>query len=303
MLASQQQLALRVMNRRCFLRKLQNSKKPLTCTALNYSTQSNQQSDWSSSQYLKFGGERAVPTTDLLAKVPLEAPKRIIDLGCGPGNSTAVLSQRYPDADILGMDSSDDMLEKARATLPNVKFIKADLETYVPEQPVDLLFSNAVFHWLPDQKRIPVMQNLLGSLAPGGVFAIQVPDNADEPSHRIMRDVAESQGPWVSRLRELKPALPPFPDFRILYKHLKPLCSKLDIWHTHYYHVLKDHQAIVEWVKGTGLRPFIDPLPEEQRREFQEKYLAEITNAYRPLEHDGQVVLKYPRLFIVAVRA
>lgn len=260
-----------------------------------------QTSDWNSAQYLKFGDQRTIPVRDLLAKVPLTAPKRVIDLGCGPGNSTAVLKERYPHAEITGMDSSTDMLDKARITLPDLDFIQADLGSYQPEQPADLLFSNAVFHWLPTQQRMPIMQRLLEKQVPGGVLAIQVPDNADEPSHTMMRGTAR-QGPWKAELGKRKPALSRFLTPHKLYNALKPLCSSVDIWKINYFHVLEDHRAIVEWVRGTGLRPFLDPLPNHQRERFLQIYHEKLQRAYAPLE-DGKVMLRYPRLFIVAVRA
>ncbi|OCK75737.1 S-adenosyl-L-methionine-dependent methyltransferase [Lepidopterella palustris CBS 459.81] len=262
---------------------------------------SQQNSDWSATQYLKFGSERTRSVRDLLSQVPLSSPKHIIDLGCGPGNSTKVLAARYPNAQIMGMDSSPDMLEKARASLPGVRFVQADLSTYSPDSPVDLLFSNAVFHWLRNEERIQVMTRLIKTLPSGGVFAIQVPDNFYEPSHTLMRETAKF-GPWSSILSNLKPELDPMPSPQVFYDSLKPLCKSVDIWHTHYHHILESPAAIVEWVKGTGLRPFIDPLDSEMKRGFLNSYLERITEAYPSLE-DRRVMLTYPRLFLVAVRA
>ncbi|RDW83462.1 trans-aconitate methyltransferase [Coleophoma crateriformis] len=257
--------------------------------------------DWSAAQYLKFEEERTRPSRDLLSQIPLKAPKSIIDLGCGPGNSTAVLAEQFPDAQIEGVDSSADMIEKAKKTLPSVDFSLQDLTTYVPKEPVDLLFSNAVFHWLPSKERINIIANLIKSQRSGGVFAFQVPDNFTEPSHAAMRSVAE-QKPWAATLSSLHPALPQFQSAQEIYNQLQPLCSSINIWHTYYYHVLEDHQAIVEWVKGTGLRPFIDPLSEEERKSYLEAYLNRIKEVY-PSSQDGKVLLRYPRLFMVAVRS
>lgn len=258
-------------------------------------------SDWSSTQYLKFEDERTVPVKDLLAKVPLQKPLSIVDLGCGPGNSTAVLLERYPDATIVGMDSSEDMLRKARLTLPNIEFIQASLEDYMPSKPAELLFSNAVFHWLRPVHRVQAMERLLQWLQPGGVLAIQMPDNYNEPSHTAMRKVAAGPGPWSSTLNGLNPALPPLPPPREFYDRLGRYCSSLSIWRTRYCHILNDHAAIAEWVKGTGLRPFIDPLGANERDAYLKSYLDEIRSQYPPLV-DGRVMLEYPRLFIVAVR-
>jgi trans-aconitate 2-methyltransferase len=257
--------------------------------------------DWSAAQYLKFEKERSRPARDLLAQVNLRNPSRIVDLGCGPGNSTAILRSQYPAAKLTGMDSSPDMLARARSTLPDVEFHEADLATYTPSREFNLLFSNAVFQWLPAEARISVMQRLLGSQSSGSVLALQVPDNFDEPSHAIMRQVGE-EGPWADILRPLKPARELMPTPQALYGAIKPLCKEVDLWHSSYYHVLDGPEGVVEWVKGTGLRPFIDPLPEKIKEEFLEVYLRAITEAY-PASTDGKVLLKYPRLFMVATRA
>ena len=265
------------------------------------SSNSTSTKDWSASQYLKFESERSRPARDLLAQVSLDKPRRIVDLGCGPGNSTEILRQRYPTAELSGMDSSPDMLEKARATLPDVQFHQADLTSYEPTETVDLFYSNAVFQWLSTAQRIPTIKRLLQTQQPGSVFAFQIPDNFTEPSHAAMRETAD-EGPWAETLRKLQPSLGQMPSPQEFYDALKPICADVNLWHTFYYHVLDDHEAVVEWVKGTGLRPFIDPLPVEQREEFLKVYLAKLRGAY-PTSVDGKVILRYPRLFMVATRA
>jgi len=261
----------------------------------------SQSSDWSATQYLKFGDERIRAVDDLLAQIPLQSPKRIIDLGCGPGNSTEALVKHYPQAHLTGMDSSPNMLEKAKVALPNVEFIQGDLSSYIPNEPADLLFSNAVFHWLRDAERFSVMTRLIQSQPSGGVFAFQVPDNFLEPAHVLMRETA-AKGPWASTLKGLNSALDPMASPQRIYNELKPICASVNIWHSHYHHVLEDPEAIVEWVKGTGLRPFINPLSRELRDGYLKAYLERITRAYPRLD-DGRVMLRYPRLFVVTVRA
>ncbi|KAL2011180.1 hypothetical protein VTN00DRAFT_3898 [Thermoascus crustaceus] len=262
--------------------------------------------DWSATQYLKFANQRNRPIKDLLAQIPLTNPRRIVDLGCGPGNSTQALIERYPAAEtIYGLDSSPDMLAKARASLPHIQFVRGDLSTWTPgleEGGVDLLFSNAVFHWLqPDP--VSHMARLLEASRSGTVLALQVPDNYLEPSHVAMRETAASPGPWSAVLAPLKPALDPMPSPRVIYERLSGLCALggLDVWHTFYYHVLDGPEEIVEWVKGSGLRPFIDPLDKGAREEFLRKYTERIAEVYPRME-DGKVLLRYPRLFVVAVR-
>jgi len=252
--------------------------------------------DWSPSTYLKFEDERTRPARDLLAQVPLAAPNSIVDMGCGPGNSTEVLAERYPGARVLGLDSSPNMLAEARLRLPSAQFEEADATTWVPAPGVDLVFANAIYQWVPDH--LSALPKVLTALAPGGVLAVQMPDNLTEPTHRLMREIAGS-GPWAERLRDAARA--PLPPVKTYYDALKPFASRLDIWHTAYNHVLADAAAIVEWVKGTGLRPFIDPLPEAERQQYLAAYLEAVTAAY-PRTVDGKVLLRFPRLFIVAQR-
>ena len=260
--------------------------------------------DWSADQYLKFEAERTRPSWDLLSQVsaPRGAPKLVVDLGCGPGNSTAVLRKKYPHAHIVGMDSSPDMIEKARKALPDIEFTIGDLNSYKPTEPADLLFSNAVYQWLDYDDRSRILTDLIKTQVSGGVFAFQVPDNFSEPTHVSMRETAE-QGPWAETLRNARvPFRKGFQSPSELYDLLKPLCSDVSIWHTTYNHWLDNHEAIVEWVKGTGLRPFIDPLSPEHKEEFLKAYLEKIKRQYTLL-HDGKVCLRYPRLFVVAVKA
>jgi trans-aconitate 2-methyltransferase len=248
--------------------------------------------DWSAKQYLKFEDERTRPSRDLLAQVPLDAPRRVVDLGCGPGNSTELLVQRFRQAEVMGVDSSPDMLRQARAQLPRCSFVEGDLATWTPEPGTDLLFGNAVFHWTPDHPT--VLARLLQSLPSGGVLAVQMPDNTKEPALRLMEKVAASLGRRNAARNDL---LQP----ESYYDLLRPLCSHIDIWHTHYNHIIESHAGVVEWFKGSGLRPFLAPLDAAMRQTFIAKYTDEIAAAY-PARADGKVMLKFPRLFIVAVR-
>ncbi|KAJ6013746.1 hypothetical protein N7540_008337 [Penicillium herquei] len=262
------------------------------------STSANPAHDWSAAQYLKFKDERTQPARDLLARVNLQAPKTVVDLGCGPGNSTAVLESRYPDAHLVGMDSSPDMIRKAQATLPHLEFSIADLNTFSPQTPVDLYYSNAVFQWLGREQRIEVIKRLMETQPSGGVFAFQVPDNLNEPSHVLMGETAES-GPWATKLQDV--GRDTFQSPQEIYDRLKPFCSEVNLFHTTYYHSLENHQAIIEWVKGTGLRPYVDPLDAQEKEEFLKEYLKRLERAY-PSTVDGRVLLPYPRLFVVAVK-
>lgn len=253
---------------------------------------------WSAEQYLKFEDERTRPARDLLAQVPLDTIEQAIDMGCGPGNSTELLVERFGAAAVSGLDSDADMLEKARARLPQTPFVSADLSTWRPEQPVDLLYANAVFQWLPDH--LPILSDLMDGLKPGGVLAIQMPDNLGEPSHVAMEE-AGAAGPWSpafegGRIRRARlPAPSAYMDA------LGPKSARVDVWHTIYYHPMANAEAIVEWVKGTGLRPYLDAAGPDHRQAYTAAYLERIRAHYPPMA-DGRVLLKFPRLFVVAVK-
>jgi trans-aconitate 2-methyltransferase len=254
--------------------------------------------DWSARQYLKFEDERTRPPRDLLARVPLESPRRVIDLGCGPGNSTELLVARYPRAEVIGLDSSPDMLRQARERLPNCAFVQADLADWQPPEGTDLVFANAVFQWVPDHPA--VLRRLLAALPPGGVLAVQMPDNTNEPSLALMREVA-AKGPWTADLAPAVAARDDLPTPEAYYDLLKPLATELDIWHAVYNHVMAGPESIVEWFRGSGLRPFLSALRDSHRADYLALYAARIAEAY-PARFDGKVLLRFPRLFIVAVR-
>ncbi|MCX5481370.1 trans-aconitate 2-methyltransferase [Kaistia geumhonensis] len=255
--------------------------------------------DWSAGQYLKFEDERTRPARNLLAEVPLAAPRLCVDLGCGPGNSTELIAARYPGARVVGVDTAPDMLRAARERLPGVEFVEADVAAWQPDEPADLLFANAVFQWVPDH--LAVLERLMGALAPGGVLAVQMPDNLGEPSHLMMEETARSAAfaeAFAGRIIRRTPLPAP----RSYVERLAPLSARVEVWHTIYQHRLADAAAIVEWVKGTGLRPYLDVLPPERRAVFVDAYTARIAEAYPTLAAGG-VLLAFPRLFIVAVKA
>ena len=254
---------------------------------------------WSASQYLQFEDERTRPARDLLAQVPLERVDIAWDLGCGPGNSTELLTERFGAEVVRALDSDDDMLEKARARLPDTVFEKADLTEWVPPAPADLLYSNAVFQWVPDH--IQVLQRLMTHLRPGGVLAVQMPDNLTEPSHVAMEETGRD-GPWSAAFAGGRVRRTPLPPPSAYYDALSPLAARVDVWHTVYNHPMASAQAIVDWVKGTGLRPYLAAAGQDHAEDFEAAYTARIDAAYPPMA-DGRRLLRFPRLFVVAVKA
>jgi len=254
--------------------------------------------DWNPALYLRFEDERTRPALDLLSRVQLERMRYAVDLGCGPGNSTQLLAKHWPKADLLGIDTSHAMLADARQRLPNARFEVGDVATWQADRVPDLIFGNAVMQWVPDHAAL--LPRLLAQTAPGGVLAIQVPDNLSEPSHRLMRETA-ADGPWASKLEEsarVRERILPGEDY---YNLFAGAASVIDIWRTVYYHVLDDAQAIVSWVRATGLRSFVDPLDPDEQVGYLKQYTSRIAEAYPP-RRDGKVVLAFPRLFIVAKR-
>src|SRR5262249_7514625 len=229
---------------------------------------------------------------------PLARAQRVVDAGCGPGNSTELLIERFPDAEVIGLDSSPDMLRQARQRLPKGTFVQGDLATWVPQEPTDLVFGNAAVQRGPDHTVVP--QRLLRALPPGGVLAVQMPDNTSEPALALMQEVARS-GPYAGHPALEHAARGDLPTPAGYYDLLRPLCSHLNIWHTAYNHVMAGPKGIVEWFKGSALRPFLDALDAGQRNAFLADYTAQIAKAY-PARFDGKVLLRFPRLFIVAVR-
>jgi len=249
---------------------------------------------WSAQQYSAFERERTRPVRDLVAAIPLPEADTAIDLGCGPGNSTEVLAERFPTAAVSAIDNSSDMIAAARARLPNVRFDLADIATWDPPRAYDVILANASLQWLPDHALL--YPRLVGRLNAGGVLAVQTPDNLGEPAHVLIREVA-AQGPWSAKVA--KASHPPRHDSRFYYELLRPLCQSLDVWRTTYFHPLAGPAAVAEWFKSTALRPFLGPLDEEEKVQFLERYQGLIAQAY-PAMPDGTVLLPFPRLFVVA---
>ena len=254
--------------------------------------------DWSANQYTKFIKERTQPAIDLANKITISNPHNIIDIGCGPGNSTRVLADKFKDAYIVGADNSQNMLDKAKSQNPDLNFMMFDASkdfTDIKER-FDVVFSNACIQWIPNHREL--IKNMMGILNDGGVLAVQTPMNYKEPIHRIIEELVCSDK-WKKY----------FPNPRAFY-NLKPeeyfdLLSKISsdftIWETVYCHRMPSHESIMEWYKGTGLRPYLNELSEYDAEEFEREVYNEVVKAY-PIQSNGEIIFRFPRFFFTAIK-
>ena len=250
---------------------------------------------WDPKTYMTFGAERTRPAGELLARVPDEAPARVADIGCGPGNSTALLAARWPQAEIAGIDSSEEMLAEARNSGVNAEWVLADIAEWSPASGVDVIYSNAALQWVPAHREI--LPRLMGYVAPGGTFAMQVPNNFDEPGHTLIRAAAKGRS-WAHKFEDVRDwwhVLAPSDYFDVMEPH----AAALDIWETRYVQVLSGEDAVLRWMSGTGLRPFVAALDESEKAEFLEIYGAGLRKAY-PMRASGVTLYPFRRLFLVA---
>ena len=253
--------------------------------------------DWNPAQYLRYDSERLRPALDLMARIQVDLPKTVFDLGCGTGTVTGILKERWPNANVTGVDSSASMLERTVDVETGVNWQHADLNDWQPEQPADVIYSNAALHWLDDHGTL--FPRLMKSVRPRGILAVQMPENFSAPSHTSIADTVR-EGAWHERLtpyqREQPVAEPYF-----YYDLLSPLSSSIDMWETTYMHILEGDDPIVEWTKGTMLRPLLDHLTEKEAFSFIASYTKKVAKAY-PHRTDGKTVFPFKRLFILATK-
>jgi trans-aconitate 2-methyltransferase len=253
--------------------------------------------EWDAEHYLRFADARTLPAIDLLSRIELARPRRIVDLGCGPGNSTAPLKARWPDATVTGVDSSTKLLEAARRDHPGIDFAQGDIASWAAAPPCDLVFANASLQWVGGHEAL--VPHLFEQVAPGGVLAVQIPRNHDFATHRLMRQVA-GEGAWRDRLagaREPSPVKSP----EFYYDCLAPLAASFTIWETNYIQIMDSVGSIIAWLRGTGLRPFLARLDAAEQPVFLERYAALLAAEY-PAQADGKILLPYPRLFFIATK-
>lgn len=252
--------------------------------------------DWNSGQYLKFEKERTQPAIDLANRITLKKPKKIVDIGCGPGNSTQVIAQRYPDAYVLGCDNSPGMLETARRDHPGIDFTVCDAgrDLYMLGEDFDIVFTNACIQWIPDHHRL--LKNMMALLKKGGMLAVQTPMNYREPI-RLIIDEITGRVEWRAE----------FCGSRLFYNLsqseyfdlLSQISSAFSIWETTYYHAMQSHKQILEWYRGTGLRPYLNALGDEKKQLFEQAILKRLKEEY-PIQKNGNIIFKFPRLFFIA---
>jgi trans-aconitate 2-methyltransferase len=250
---------------------------------------------WDPLQYLKFAGPRLRPAIDLLARIDLEAPDTVYDVGAGAGNVTRLIAARWPQARLTGVDGSAEMLAKAAAENPQIAWQQADFARWQPEAPADVIYSNAALHWVETHRT--VLLTMFAALKPGGVLAVQMPRNFSAASHTSM-SVAARQGPWRATL---EPLLRPSPvdGPEVYYDLLAPRAARLDIWETEYLQVLDGEHAVKEYTKSTWLHPLLEALDEPERSRFEAAYTALVDAAY-PRRPDGKTLFPFRRLFIIA---
>lgn len=249
--------------------------------------------DWNSNQYTKFERERTQPSVDLINKINI-IPESVLDIGCGPGNSTNQLYEHFPKATILGIDNSENMLDKAHNSYPHLKFRKCtipdDIDTL---DNFDLIFSNACLHWIPNHKIL--FPKLMDKLNFGGILAVQMPLVQDAMFYKILNQLI-STDKW-KKLRNIRIFHNLSPNET--YDILSEISNNVTMWETSYYHILQSYDSVTDWYKGSGLRPYLDMLELTEKNEFLND-LSEMIKIAFPKRSDNSVILKMPRLFFTA---
>ncbi len=254
-------------------------------------------SSWDPNGYLRFADERTRPAADLAARIALADPASVIDLGCGPGNSTQVLRERWPGARVTGLDSAAEMIDSARSTFPAAEWLLGDIAAWSADGNYDVVFSNAALQWVPDHG--PLIGRLFAAVAPGGALAFQIPSTQFALVRSLIHEIAV-EGPWATRMSGPLGALTMEPP-EFYYDRLAPLARSLDIWETEYVHRLDSPQAVVEWIASTGLRPFLEVLDEPEAASFKGELVNRAEAAY-PRRVDGRVLFPFRRTFVIAYK-
>lgn len=254
--------------------------------------------DWNPELYLKFRNERTQASTDLVSRINVDSPGSIIDIGCGPGNSTQVLAGRWPGSRITGLDNSPSMIEKAKMDYPSQEWILADVMDIVPSVKYDLVFSNATIQWIPGHKKL--IESLWGIVNARGALAVQIPLFRMMPVHDAIEQAAASG--WAHETRGVSELFTCHnPGF--YYDVLASLSVSVDMWVTDYFHVMGSHSDIVDMMKSTGMKPYLERLESEKAKlEFESAVTRNINDAY-PAQENGRVLFPFKRLFFIAYKS
>ncbi len=254
--------------------------------------------DWNPEKYLQFRNERTQPSIDLVSRIQLDAPARIIDVGCGPGNSTQILAQRWPRSSITGLDYSAAMIEKARTDYPGQTWVQGDAAELDRSIKYDLVFSNAALQWMPNHETL--VPGLWDMVAPNGALAVQIPRFEEMPASQALRSAANS-GKWITLTRNTA-ALKSYHPIGFYYDILSKFTSRLDMWETRYIHVFPSLQGITDFMHSTAMRPYLDKLPSEENRKIFETEVLEACGEYYSPRSNGSVLFPFHRMFFVAYK-
>ncbi|MEI6556898.1 MAG: methyltransferase domain-containing protein [Rhodospirillaceae bacterium] len=254
---------------------------------------------WDPARYDLFQRQRRRPALDLLAAaldwVGVARPARVADLGCGGGFLASRLAEHWPEAEVTGVDGSAAMLEQARQSTTRVRWQQAELASWRPEAPLDLIISNAALHWLGDHQTL--FLRLLAGLGRGGVLAVQMPRNFVAPSHALLAETIAA-GPWAARFAD-RPGPAPVPEPERYVDWLAPRAADLELWETIYLHRLTGEDPVLNWTRGTALLPVLERLSESEQTAFLAAYGARLRTAY-PRRSDGTTLFPFRRLFLLA---
>ena len=255
--------------------------------------------DWNPDLYLQFRSERTQPSIDLIARINPIEPKSIIDIGCGPGNSTQVLVNRWPKAKITGLDSSSAMIKKAKVAYPDQEWILADVLTYEAEIKYDIVYSSAAIQWMPNHEDL--LKRFHGMLSVSGVVAIQIPLFWDMPLGKIIKNTSKD-GPWKEPMKGVSDLFT-IHNYSFYYDILSELFNLIEIWETQYLHILNSHLSILEMIRSTGLRPYLDKLKDDsEKNKFESEILEKVVNTYSK-QKNGNVILPFKRLFLIGYKS
>ncbi len=252
--------------------------------------------NWNPDQYLKFSKERAQPAEDLLCRLDALQPGRVLDLGCGPGNSTFALKQHFPNADILGVDASGSMLQKAKKDHPELCFQECFLPQGLDDLSgsYDLIFSNACIHWIPEQEAL--LKAIFDKISDGGTLAVQIPYIQAAPFYKLLHALVEESWPELQSVHNFYNLQP-----EEYYDMISSLTHDFAIWQTTYFHVVSCPEGVIDWYRGSGLRPYLEKLSAEEQKQFLAQLLSLIKENY-PIQKNGTVILKMPRIFFTATK-